>query len=123
MLTLFGKMLKQIQQEHGITHSQMARDLSYSKAGLFSIENGFTNVPDAIYANLQAAYNLSEEQLEALRDAARHSVASIHIDLKRATCEDRAITVDIVDQVTQMDFNGRKQLANKMEASFQCQKQ
>ena len=76
-VTKFGKILRTIRLDHDEILLQMADKLNVSPSYLSSIEHGKRNVPEKWVDKLKDTYNLSEETIRELCDAALEQKSSV----------------------------------------------
>ena len=69
MLTEFGKILRIIRMNSGDSAKNMAKKLYISTSYLYLIENGNRRIPEDMEISISKAYDLSNEEMEALHRA------------------------------------------------------
>lgn len=81
MLTKFGKTVRKLRIDKGVTLKQMADTLNRTSAYLSAVETGRKNLPDPLVDEVAKYFELSEEDYKALRLDAEISRTSVSIPL------------------------------------------
>ncbi len=80
-MTPFGKRVRELRRERGITQARMAADLDVSAAYLSALEHGRRGRPSwFLVQNIIAYFNIIWDEAEELQDLARISHPRITVD-------------------------------------------
>ncbi len=103
MTTKIGDFLRKLRLDHQQILKDMAEILDVSSAFLSAVENGKKSMPDAWYPIFKENYNLSDEAMDDLRQAAMESQKAISLNLKNASSVNRQLAVSFARQFDGMD--------------------
>lgn len=81
MLTAFGKLCRKIRIDYNEFLADMADKIGVSPSLLSAVENGKKNVPVKWLPIIAQAYELDENEVAELEEAAKKSVRSIKISM------------------------------------------
>ncbi len=81
----------------------MAEILGVSSAFLSAVENGKKSMPDFWVKKVQTEYNLTDEQVDEMKNAALESQSTIALNMKDATSLNRELAVSFARQFDEMD--------------------
>ena len=102
MVTEIGKYLKLLRIKTGDSLRTMASKLKISAAYLSAIENDKRNVPDGFFDAICGAYQLSDEEKEAVKQAVYGSMDNYRVDLSSISDNKRqgllSLTKDELDE-------------------------
>jgi len=80
-MTPFGKRIRELRRERGITQAQMAADLDISAAYLSALEHGRRGRPSwFLVQNIIAYFNVIWDEAEELQELARISHPRVTVD-------------------------------------------
>lgn len=80
-MTPFGKRIRELRRERGITQADMARDLNISAAYLSALEHGRRGRPSwFLVQNIITYFNIIWDDAEELQDLARLSHPRLTVD-------------------------------------------
>lgn len=103
MTTKIGDFLRKLRLDHQQILKDMAEILDVSSAFLSAVENGKKSMPDAWYPIFKENYNLSDEAMDDLRQAAMESQKAISLNLKNASSVNRQLAVSFARQFDGID--------------------
>ncbi len=106
MKTRIGDFLRNIRMNRRQLLKDMAELLGVSSAFLSAVENGKKIVPDSWYSILEKNYDLSENDMDRLREAAMESQKAVSLNIRNSSECNRQLAVsfarkfDDIDEVT-----------------------
>ncbi len=103
MTTKIGDFLRKLRLDNQQILKDMAEILDVSSAFLSAVENGKKSMPDSWYPIFKKNYNLSEEDMDNLRQAAMESQKTVSLNLKNASSANRQLAVSFARQFDDMD--------------------
>ncbi len=95
MVTEIGKYLKLLRIKTGDSLRTMASKLNISAAYLSAIENDKRNVPDGFFDAICGAYQLSDEEKEAVKQAVYGSMDNYRVDLSSISDNKRQVLLSL----------------------------
>lgn len=95
MVTEIGKYLKLLRINTGDSLRTMASKLNISAAYLSAIENDKRNVPDGFFDAICGAYQLSDEEKEAVKQAVYGSMDNYRVDLSSISDNKRQVLLSL----------------------------
>ena len=95
MVTEIGKYLKLLRIKTGDSLRTMASKLNISAAYLSAIENDQRNVPDGFFDAICGAYQLSDEEKEAVKQAVYGSMDNYRVDLSSISDNKRQVLLSL----------------------------
>lgn len=90
----------------------MAEFLGVSSAFLSAVENGKKSMPEAWISKIQTEYNLTEDQLDDMKNAALNSQNTITINMENATSSNKDLAVSFARQFDEIDDETSKLIIN-----------
>ena len=103
MKTKIGDFLRKLRLENQQILKDMAEILNVSSAFLSAVENGKKSMPDSWYSVLKEKYDLSNKDMDNLRQAAMESQKAVSLNLKNASDANRQLAVSFARQFNDMD--------------------
>ncbi|MBR4145985.1 MAG: helix-turn-helix domain-containing protein [Lachnospiraceae bacterium] len=106
MKTRIGDFLRNLRMNRRQLLKDMAELLGVSSAFLSAVENGKKIVPDSWYSILEKKYDLSENDMDRLREAAMESQKAVSLNIRNSSECNRQLAVsfarkfDDIDEVT-----------------------
>ncbi|WP_114192495.1 helix-turn-helix domain-containing protein [Edaphovirga cremea] len=116
MLTPFGKTVRKIRIDLGITLKSMAEAMGMTSSYLSAIETGKRTVTKPILDSIINFFNASPEQKEELLKAARDSQQTVEINLSGRGENARQVAMAFArnfDELSDTDFAKLRNLLNK----------
>ncbi len=110
MITKIGNFLRKLRLDKQQILKDMAEILGVSSAFLSAVENGKKSMPDSWYPIFKSNYELTDEEMDELRQAAMESQKSISLNLKNASSANRQLAVSFARQFDTMDEATSKKL-------------
>ena len=95
MLSEYGKTIRKIRIDKGLTMAQMANTLGVTSAFLSMIEQGKRNIPECLTQDIISHYELSNEQTAELQKAEHLSRNSIEIKLSEIDLDKKALVLSL----------------------------
>lgn len=102
MLSEYGKTIRKIRIDKGLTMAQMANTLGVTSAFLSMIEQGKRNIPECLTKDIISHYELSNEQAKELQQAEHLSRKSIEIDLSNVDLDKKALVLSLASNLKSM---------------------
>lgn len=81
MLSIFGKTVRKLRIDKGVTLKAMAEALGKTSAYLSAVETGRKNPPDQLVRNIAAFFDLSQSEVGDLIKAAHESRSEVNISM------------------------------------------
>ena len=100
MLTKFGKMLRKMRIDRDELLRDMADKLNVTVAYLSAVENGNREVPDTWIEIIANEYNLANEEIAELQEAAYENKNSVKIDIQKT--EDKELVLSFARSFKQL---------------------
>lgn len=92
MLSNFGKLLRKLRVDYGLTMRDIALKLNVSSSYISGIENGRMEVSSNFIQNLAKCFNLTKEELNTFQEAALNNKTSEYTSPDSAiTCLQRSV--------------------------------
>ncbi len=116
MLTPFGKTVRKLRIDLGITLKSMAEAMGMTSSYLSAIETGKRTVTKPILDSIVNFFNASPTQKEELIKAARDSQQSVEINLSGRGENAREVAIAFArnfDELNEKDFAKLRDLLNK----------
>lgn len=110
MLTSVGRFLRQLRLDHGEILRTMATNLGVSSAFLSAVENGKKKMPESWYQKLQELYELSEGQMDDLRQSVLESGNIVELNIQDTSIEARQLAISFARCFESMDDETRKKI-------------
>lgn len=110
MSTLFGKELKKLRIDLGITLMDMAQEIEVSSAFLSAIETGRKRVPDGTLESLALRYPAiaqEREKYEVLVNQARQEVT---LSLENASYEDAFLATSLARRFSSLSNDDKERI-------------
>ena len=104
MLSEYGKVLRKIRIDKGLTMAQMAKAVGITSAYLSTIERGNRNIPKYLTQNVINHYKLSSEQVAELQKAELLSRDSIEIELEDMELSKKSLALSFVNNLKDMTY-------------------
>lgn len=102
MLSEYGKTIRKIRIDKGLTMAQMANTLGVTSAFLSMIEQGKRNIPECLTKDIISHYELSNEQAAELQKAEHLSRNSIEIKLSEVDLDKKALVLSLANNLKNM---------------------
>ena len=103
MRTALGSFLKQLRIENDEILKNMADKLGVRSAFLSAVENGKKKMPESWYGKLSDLYELSEEQMENLKQANMESQDSLELNIANSSDQNRRLAISFARQFDSLD--------------------
>jgi transcriptional regulator with XRE-family HTH domain len=103
MITEFGKELRKIRIDKNLVLKNMADDLDFSSSYLSAIECGKRKIPDDIITRLSAIYDLSEEEIDDLKNSKNKSSENLVININNISTEKRNLALQFARRFDDID--------------------
>lgn len=100
MKTPFGRFILQLRRT---TVTELAHKMGVSIAYASSVCSGKRNIPKSWLQKLPEIYNMTEEEIQAMRKAADQSVMSVTIDLRNLSLVKRELAILFARHFHQLD--------------------
>ncbi|HEC16021.1 MAG TPA: XRE family transcriptional regulator [Sedimenticola sp.] len=81
MLSRFGKTVRKLRIDKGVTLKAMAETLGKTSAYLSAVETGRKNPPDKLVRDIAAFFELPKKETEDLKKAAQESRSEVNISM------------------------------------------
>ena len=104
MLSAYGKILRKIRIDKGLTMAQMAKAVGITSAYLSTIERGKRNIPKSLTQDIIGHYELSNEQVAELRNAEYLSRDSIEIELEDMELSKKSLALSFANNLKDMTY-------------------
>ena len=118
MRTKIGDFLRNLRMNNCQLLKDMAETLNVSSAFLSAVENGKKCHPDSWYPVLKKNYNLSDDSMEDLKQAALESQKAVSINLRNSSEYNRQLAVSFArkfDDIDEDTSNRIMELLNDMK--------
>lgn len=115
MVSEYGKILRKIRIDKGLTMAQMAKAVGITSAYLSTIERGNRNIPKNLTKNIINHYKLSNEQVEELQKAEYLSMDSIEIDLSDIDLSKKTLVLSLANNLKNMTYEQVAMIKNIVE--------
>ena len=115
MLSNYGKILRKIRIDKGLTMAQMAKAVGITSAYLSTIERGKRNIPKSLTQNVINHYKLSNEQVAELQKAEYLSMDSFEIELSDVDLDKKTLVFTIAKNLKNMTCEQVAKINNIME--------
>ena len=102
MLSNYGKVLRKIRIDKGLTMAQMAKAVGITSAYLSTIERGKRNIPKNLTRDIIGHYELSNEQVEELQKAEYLSMDSFEVELSNVDLDKRILVLSLAKNLDNM---------------------
>lgn len=110
MVTSVGKFLRKLRIDSGEILRDMAKKLDVSSAFLSAVENGKKKIPDTWLLKLEAAYSLTSQQMDELKNAIAESGDTVELNVRNASDANRRLAVSFARQFDTLDEETAKKL-------------
>lgn len=117
MLSNYGKVLRKIRIDKGLTMAQMAKAVGITSAYLSTIERGKRNIPKSLTQNVINHYELSNEQVTELQKAEYLSMDSVEIDISSAGLHERILVLSLAKNLKNMTYEQVEMIKNIVEGN------
>lgn len=115
MLSNYGKILRKIRIDKGLTMAQMAKSVGITSAYLSTIERGKRNIPKNLTQDIIGHYDLSKEQVTELQKAEYLSMDSFEIELSDVDLDKKTLVFTIAKNLKNMTCEQVAKINNIME--------
>ncbi len=112
MLTSTGKFLRKLRIDRSEILKTMAGKLNVSSAFLSAVENGKKRFPDSWYEKLKTEYELSDEQVDDLKQAVMESSETVELNVSDAPDANRRLAVSFARKFASLDEETSKKILN-----------
>ena len=117
LLSNYGKVLRKIRIDKGLTMAQMAKAIGITSAYLSTIERGKRNIPKSLTQDIIGHYELSNEQVAELRNAECLSMDSVEVDISSAGLHERILVLSLAKNLKNMTYEQIEMIKNIMEGN------
>ena len=117
MLSNYGKILRNIRIDKGLTMAQMAKAVGITSAYLSTIERGKRNIPKSLTQNVINHYKLSNEQVAELQEAEYLSMDSFEIELSDVDLDKKTLVFTIAKNLKNMTCEQVAMIKNIVEGN------
>lgn len=114
-ITKFGEFMRILRIKRGILMKDTANVLGVQTPFLSAVENGKRKIPDYWYEKIVDAYNLSEKDKDALRNAIDDSVNNIKFDLNNCDNYQRNLVLQFQRSFQDIDEKTSKKIIEILE--------
>ena len=118
MLTPFGKTVRKMRIDLGLTLKSMAEAMGMTSSYLSAIETGKRAVTKPVLDSIIGYLNADEKQKEKLISAARDSQQSVEISLSGKNDHAREVAIAFArsfDELNEEDFRNLRQILNRKQ--------
>lgn len=115
MLSNYGKVLRKIRIDKGLTMAQMAKAIGITSAYLSTIERGKRNIPKSLTQDIIGHYELSNEQVAELRKAEYLSMDSVEIDISAVSLHKKTLVLSLAKNLKNMTYEQVARIKSIME--------
>ncbi len=106
MLSKFGMFCRKLRMERGELLLDMAEKLNVTSSYLSAVEMGKRNIPSNWEAEIVKLYNLSENELEELKNCIKDSIREIRMEVFGRKEQDKEILLKFARSFEEMnDFD------------------
>ena len=113
--TPFGEFYRTLRIKHREILSDAAKLLNVSSAYVSSVECGKRPVPEEWIGLISKHYNLSDSEIEALKDAVERSKTSVKINLTSASYTRRTAAIQFQRSFDDMDDETAQEILRIIE--------
>lgn len=116
MLTPFGKTVRKMRIDLGLTLKSMAESMGVTSSYLSAIETGKRAVTKPVLDSIISYFNADEKQKEKLINSARDSQQSVEISLSGKNGYAREVAIAFArsfEDLNEDDFQHLRQILNK----------
>lgn len=117
MLSNYGKILRKIRIDKGLTMAQMAKSVGITSAYLSTIERGKRNIPKSLTQNVINHYELSNEQVTELQKAEYLSMDSVEIELSDVGLDKKTLVLSLAKNLKNMTYEQVEMIKNIVEGN------
>ena len=117
LVSEYGKTLRKIRIDKGLTMAQMAKAIGITSAYLSTIERGKRNIPKSLTQNVINHYKLSNEQVAELQEAEYLSMDSFEIDLSDVDLDKKTLVFTIAKNLKNMTCEQVEMIKNIVEGN------
>lgn len=115
MLSEYGKTLRKIRIDKGLTLAQMAQAVGITSAYLSTIERGNRKIPKSLTQNVINHYKLSNEQVAELQKAEYLSMDSFEIELSAVSLHKKTLVLSLAKNLKNMTYEQVARIKSIME--------
>ena len=115
MVSAYGKILRKIRIDKGLTMAQMAKAVGITSAYLSTIERGNRKIPKNLTHNVINHYKLSNEQVAELQEAEYLSMDSFEIDLSDVDLDKKTLVLSLAKNLKNMTYEQVEMIKNIVE--------
>ena len=117
MVSNYGKILRKIRIDKGLTMAQMAKAVGITSAYLSTIERGKRNIPKSLTQNVINHYELSNEQVTELQKAEYLSMDSVEIELSDVGLDKKTLVLSLAKNLKNMTYEQVEMIKNIVEGN------
>lgn len=117
LVSEYGKILRKIRIDKGLTMAQMAKAAGITSAYLSTIERGNRNIPKYLTQNVINHYELSNEQVAELQKAEYLSTNSVEIELSGVNLDKKALVLSLAKNLKSMTYEQVEMIKNIVEGN------
>lgn len=115
LVSEYGKTLRKIRIDKGLTMAQMAKAIGITSAYLSTIERGNRKIPKNLTQNVINHYKLSKEQVTELQKAEYLSMDSIEIELSDVDLDKKTLVLSLAKNLKNMTCEQVAMIKNIVE--------
>lgn len=115
MVSNYGKTLRKIRIDKGLTLAQMAQAVGITSAYLSTIERGNRKIPKNLTQNIIGHYELSNEQVAELQKAELQSMDSLEIELSAVGLHKKTLVLSLAKNLKNMTYEQVARIKSIME--------
>lgn len=115
MLSEYGKTIRKIRLDKGLTMATMAKTVGYTTAYLSVIEQGKRKIPKNLTQDIINHCELSNEQAAELQKAEHLSRKSIEIDLSNVAPDKKTLVLSLACKLNDMTCEQVAMIKNIVE--------
>lgn len=115
MLTRFGKEVRKLRIEKGVTLKQMATALGKTSAYLSAVETGRKNLPDQLVNDVANYFDLADDGIQLLKRAAELSHNVVNIPMNGVSEPKREVATAFARQFPTLSDETLSQIRSLLE--------
>ena len=115
MVSEYGKTLRKIRIDKGLTMAQMAKAVGITSAYLSTIERGSRKIPKNLTQNVISHYKLSKEHVTELQKAEYLIMDSFEIELSDVDLDKKTLVFSIAKNLKNMTCEQVAMIKNIVE--------
>ncbi len=115
MITRFGKEVRKLRIEKGVTLKEMATALGKTSAYLSAVETGRKNLPDTLVNEVVEYFALEGETVQQIKRAAELSQSSVNISLDGISEPKREVATAFARQFPSLSEDALNQIKRLLD--------